>query len=95
MINGKESRTDNHDYYCYCYESTFLSGIHINDQYREGQELGQGFGMSMGRNRDTPRIMGRGLMNKWKTDVKKVKLFLCLSDLLGPLCDHNPAIPIV
>ena len=40
MINGKESRTDNHDYYCHCYESIFLSGIHINDQYREGQELG-------------------------------------------------------
>ena len=34
-------------------------------------------------------------MNTWKTDEKKVKLFLCLSSLLVPLCSHNPAIPIV
>ena len=34
-------------------------------------------------------------MNKWKTDVMKVKLFLHLSNLLGALCSHNPAIPIL
>ena len=51
--------------------------------------------MSVGRNLETSRGMGGGLMNTWKTDEKKVKLFLCLSSLLVPLCSHNPAIPIV